>query len=136
MELYDNKKIHLLLAVTAIPVCAIAGADGSEPAIRVGWIGPMSGPLSKYGAYQAAIVAMENINQHGGISGHPLELIFEDGKGNGQAAVNAATKLISVEKIKYILGGTMQSRKFGYRNRCRAFESSYACLHYFESPSD
>lgn len=78
---------------------------GAEDAIRVGWIGSMTGPISKYGAYQAAQLALEDINASGGIGGKPLEVIFEDGKGNGKAAVDAANKLIQIDRVRYILGG-------------------------------
>ena len=77
----------------------------SQAAIKVGWIGPITGPLSKWGSYQAALLALEDVNAAGGIRGRKLELIFEDGKGQGKEAASAAQKLINVDQVKYILGG-------------------------------
>jgi branched-chain amino acid transport system substrate-binding protein len=65
----------------------------------------MSGPTAKYGAYESAILAEEDINRTGGINGRPLKLIFEDGKGNGKTAVNAALKLMSIDRVTFIVGG-------------------------------
>ncbi len=77
----------------------------AEESINVGWIGPMSGATAKYGAFQAATLAEEDINRAGGINGKKIKLIFEDGKGGGLSAVMAAQKLVNIDKVKYILGG-------------------------------
>jgi branched-chain amino acid transport system substrate-binding protein len=79
-------------------------ADVKEP-LRIGWIGPMSGPTAKYGAYQAAMLAEADINAAGGIRGRPLKLIFQDGKASGRESVTAANYLINVEHVHYIVGG-------------------------------
>lgn len=65
----------------------------------------MTGPQQKWAAYEAAQMAYEEVNAAGGIKGRPLEIIWEDGKGSGTAAAAAAQKLISVDKVQYILGG-------------------------------
>ncbi len=75
-----------------------------EP-IRIGWISDLSGPVAKYGAYEAGMLAVEEVNKNGGINGRPLRLIVEDGKCNSIAAVNAANKLINIDKVKIIIGG-------------------------------
>jgi branched-chain amino acid transport system substrate-binding protein len=80
-------------------------AFGEDQSIRIGWIGPMSGPQAKWGSYQAVQLALEEINFNGGINKHPVKLIFEDGKGLGKDATSAAQKLINVDKVNYILGG-------------------------------
>ncbi len=79
-------------------------ANTSAP-IRVGWIGAMTGALSKYGAYQSALLAEEEINASGGIGGHPIKLIYEDGKGDPKTALSAAMKLINSDGVKVVLGG-------------------------------
>ncbi len=73
--------------------------------ISVGWIGPMTGPVAKYAAWEAAQVALEEINESGGIAGKQVKLVAEDARGVPSVAVNAAQKLIHVDKVKYILGG-------------------------------
>ena len=51
--------------------------------------------------------AVEEINEAGGINGRPLEVIFEDSKDNATDAVNAANKLISLDKVPVIIGPMM-----------------------------
>lgn len=92
--------IAVILLLLAMP----AFSDDLAP-IKVGWIGAMTGPLAKYGAFQSAQLAQDDVNKSGGINGRRLELIFEDGKGDGKNGANAAQKLISIDKVNYILGG-------------------------------
>ena len=51
--------------------------------------------------------AVEEINAAGGINGRPLEVIYEDSKDDATHSVNAATKLISVDKVPVIIGPMM-----------------------------
>jgi branched-chain amino acid transport system substrate-binding protein len=73
--------------------------------IRIGWISALTGPVSKYAAHQAAILAVDDIIAAAGISGRTLELIMEDGMCNGASTATAAQKLINIDHVKYILGG-------------------------------
>ncbi len=89
----------------------IPTAQNAAP-LRIGWIGAMSGPVAKYGAYQSAVLAEEDVNAAGGISGHPLQLLFEDGKGEGKTASTAAQKLLSAEHVQFIVGGHCTPESF------------------------
>ncbi len=51
--------------------------------------------------------AVDEINSAGGINGRPLEVIYEDSKDDATHSVNAATKLISVDKVPVIIGPMM-----------------------------
>jgi branched-chain amino acid transport system substrate-binding protein len=93
----------LVLARTGVAFSQ--GAESANTEIRVGWVGGMSGPTAKYGAYQSALLAEEDINNEGGINGRPFKLIFEDGKGTGKTAVSAAQKLMSADRVSFIVGG-------------------------------
>ena len=104
-----NNLRHLL---TCLGVCLLscvtpvsAAPTASDATFRIGWISPMTGPASKYSAHQSAELAVEDVNAEGGILGRRLELIMEDGKCDGMATSSAATKLINVDKARYILGG-------------------------------
>jgi len=68
-------------------------------------IGAITGPVAKYGSYEAVTLAVEEINNAGGIKGRKINLIAEDGKCDAKEAVNAANKLINVDGVKIILGG-------------------------------
>src|SRR6056297_1298298 len=64
--------VLLALAVIALPVRA-------EP-VRIGVAGPMSGPLSAYGAQMVEGVehAAEQINARGGLGGREVEIVIAD----------------------------------------------------------
>ena len=94
--------LHLLAA--SVFLSTLAAAQPSQE-MRVGWIGAMSGPVAKYGAWEAAQIALDEINAGGGIAGKRIKLIAEDGRCNSVAAVNVVQKLINIDRVKYIIGG-------------------------------
>jgi branched-chain amino acid transport system substrate-binding protein len=73
--------------------------------IKIGYVSDLSGSTKKFGSYEAAKLAMDEINVAGGIDGKSLEIIFEDGKCTSKDALGAANKLIQIDKVKVILGG-------------------------------
>ena len=80
-------------------------AGAAAVPIKIGWIGPMTGTNVKWGSYQAVQLALAELNEERSASGRGFELIFEDGKGSGKDAANAAQKLLKVDQVKFILGG-------------------------------
>lgn len=79
--------------------------DQNKP-IKIGYVGALTGNLSMYGLYikNGMEIALEEINQAGGVNGRKLEIIYEDTKGDTNEAVNAATKLINMDKVSIIIG--------------------------------
>ena len=102
-RLIKNTLTAIFTILPFISLTNFAFAENDE--VKVGWIGPMSGPLAKYGVYEAALLAEQEVNRLGGINGKKLKIIYEDGKGEGKTAIVAAHKLINVDKVKFILGG-------------------------------
>ncbi|MFA6422578.1 MAG: ABC transporter substrate-binding protein [Candidatus Buchananbacteria bacterium] len=111
-----NKKRGIILVIVILIIIILAGwyflvinkqsnSIVHKPEIKIGFIGAMTGPLAKYGAYEATQLAIDNINAAGGINGMPVKLIAEDGKGDSATAVTAMNKLINVDGVKVILGG-------------------------------
>lgn len=94
----------VLIAIFAKPKDKVATIEGDT--VKIGFIGPLSGEAAAYGEpmRQGAELAVEQINKAGGIKGKPLEIIYEDGKCTGKDAVSAAQKLVSVDKVKFIVG--------------------------------
>lgn len=78
-----------------------------EEVIKIGFIGPLTGDAVNFGqnARAAVELAVDKVNFLGGINGRNLEIIYEDGKCNPQDAVNAANKLIDIDKVPVIIGG-------------------------------
>jgi branched-chain amino acid transport system substrate-binding protein len=82
-------------------------APTTKETIKIGFIGPLSGGPSLWGQGSLDMInmAVEEINNQGGINGRKLVVIPEDGKCQPEAAVTAIQKLINVDKVKFILGG-------------------------------
>ena len=82
----------LLLVMSCILIVGVAaGCEGEdEPeTYRLGVMAALTGPGETYGnlSHRAMQLAMEEINEAGGINGTPLELVAEDSKCNAQDAI-------------------------------------------------
>lgn len=83
--------------------------------IVMGAVMPLSGDAASYGEpiSQQLMLAVDNINEAGGIDGKMLEIKLEDGKCNPKDASTAATKLIDVDGVKVIFGGVCSGETLG-----------------------
>lgn len=110
------RKMKTLKLIIVVLVLVVAGwlisqwdgpDQGSTSPIKLGFVGPLTGDAAIYGTDEqnATTLAVEEINQSGGINGRPLEVIYEDGKCSGKDAATAAQKLISIDQVRIILGG-------------------------------
>lgn len=104
-----KKYIWVTIAVVAIAIVLVLinKREKDEP-IRLGFIGALSGDIASLGdeAKNATTLAVEQVKNS---TGREFQIIFEDGKCSGKDAVSAAQKLINVDKVKAILGGTCSS---------------------------
>lgn len=101
-------KVVLVIVVVVLGVWLLGGKGTSDASpIKIGFIGPMTGDAGNIGenAKAGVEIAVAEVNAAGGVNGRQLEVIYEDGKCNGGAAVSAAQKLIGVDKVSVILGG-------------------------------
>lgn len=83
------------------------GAKETGP-IKIGFAGPLTGDLANIGVnVKAAVeIAVEEVNEAGGINGRPIEVVYEDDQCTGAGGANVANKLINVDKVPVILGST------------------------------
>ena len=98
-----------IIAVAAVGVAAIVlwnEPSQSSETIKIGFLNDSNGIGGKSNR-QAATLAVEEINAEGGILGRQVELIEEDDGGGDDPVfvTNAITKLITVHKVDFILGG-------------------------------
>jgi branched-chain amino acid transport system substrate-binding protein len=82
-----------------------------DSTIKIGFIAPFTGESSDKGKLVKDITSMavEEINETGGIDGKKIEVIYKDGGCNSSAATSAMQKLASDEKIKVVIGGFCDS---------------------------
>ncbi|MDB5259985.1 MAG: branched-chain amino acid transporter substrate-binding protein [Candidatus Nomurabacteria bacterium] len=76
--------------------------------IKIGYVVPLTGDAATYGEpmKNAASLAVEEINNSGGVNGRKLEVIYEDSKCSGKDALTATQKLISIDKVQVLDGFT------------------------------
>ncbi|NTV76723.1 MAG: ABC transporter substrate-binding protein [Methanothrix sp.] len=103
--------IALILAVF-LSGCVEEGEDKeaaiSEGDIKIGVMQSLTGDLGSYGGpmSDAIKLAAKEINDNGGLLGRKLVLLIEDDQTNNVAAVDAANKLVKVDRVPAIVGAT------------------------------
>ena len=92
--------------------CRRAGLAAEEP-IRVGNILDQTGGLNIYSLKQikALAMAVDELNQAGGLLGRPLELFFYDSQSNNQFNSQYATQALVRDKVQVIHGGITSSSR-------------------------
>ena len=90
------------------PVVAQSDPGVTANEIIIGMFAPLSGPLVAYGVdpLNAAKMVYEDINAKGGIHGRKIRLVIEDDKCNGNELVGVVKKLITVDKVFILHGGS------------------------------
>ena len=101
------RSISCVLLLTVL----FSGVGFAQETIKVGAIFPLSGPIAVYGEgfLKAVTLAIDDINAKGGVSGKPLELVYEDGKGTAQDSISALRKLINLHKLPVVFGPAASS---------------------------
>ena len=87
-----SRAIGLLATTVALSVAA-----QTAPTVKIGVIGPFSGPSSDFGnpMLHGVQLAVEEINAVGGYLGRPLELVIQDDQGNPDVGLKGSQALAS-----------------------------------------
>ncbi|MFQ5873188.1 MAG: ABC transporter substrate-binding protein [Dehalococcoidia bacterium] len=135
MKILSKKWLIPLVLIAALALVAAACGEDATPTpaplatptpvpptptpepgpFTIGVMESVTGPGETYGtvAVQAKLLAMDEINQAGGINGRPLRLIVEDEKCNARDSITAYTKLTQVDGVKIILGTSCSGAMLG-----------------------
>src|SRR5450830_965716 len=107
------KATVVLAALTLASTLATAKQGVSPTEITLGSIQDLSGPLAGFGkqARLGMLLAVDEINETGGVNGRKLKLLVEDDGYDPKKAVLAAQKLVNQDKIFMMMGhiGTAQN---------------------------
>ncbi len=91
------KKLISLVVVAAMMVFVLTGCGAKEEATtwKIGSIGPGTGAYAQYGlgVKNAIQIAVDEINEDGGINGYQIEYRFEDDEVDNEKSVNAYNTL-------------------------------------------
>ncbi len=86
--------------------CDEAGQPNNKDAIKIGATLDFTGPNAVYGEQvrQGIELALDEINNSGGVNRRPLIVKYQDSKSNPKEAVANAQRFISIENIKILIG--------------------------------
>jgi branched-chain amino acid transport system substrate-binding protein len=94
-----------------VGACAQAGGpsedQGDGGPIKIGLLQPLSGSVSAAGiaVRDGAEIALDEINEEGGINGRQLELVVEDDQNDPAVCTSAANKVITRDQVVGVIGG-------------------------------
>jgi branched-chain amino acid transport system substrate-binding protein len=94
------------LALAALSLCAWTSHAQAQDSIRMGAVLSLTGSNATVGedVRRAVALAAEKVNAQGGVMGKKFEVVIEDSGGNATTALNAARKLVTVDKVPVVIG--------------------------------
>jgi branched-chain amino acid transport system substrate-binding protein len=94
----------LALAAGLLTACNKKAAESNE--IIIGHYGSLTGATATFGqsAQKGIEMAVDAVNQSGGVLGKKLKLLVEDDQGKPEEALTVVTKLISKDRVVALLG--------------------------------
>jgi branched-chain amino acid transport system substrate-binding protein len=108
----DMPRLFAAIGFGLALVLAMPPAGYAADPIKIGMVVPLTGPIADAGRYgtQGAKLAVEELNQAGGVLGRPLELVIEDDQSLNPATVLAFAKLSDDKEIVAFLGPTRSTQ--------------------------
>ena len=101
-------KIMSVLAGTMLmgSIFAGCGDEAKSDEIKIGANFELTGNVANYGSatFDGLKLAIKEVNDAGGVNGKKITIVDADNKSEASEAVNAATKLISDDKVKVVVG--------------------------------
>jgi branched-chain amino acid transport system substrate-binding protein len=111
MKMLSAITLAALAFTTSVASAQQQGVTKDE--ILLGSIQDLSGPIAGFGKQirQGMLLAVDELNEQGGVSGRKLKLVVEDSAYDPKKAVLAAQKLVNQDKIFMMVGhiGTAQN---------------------------
>ncbi|WP_454851326.1 substrate-binding protein [Promicromonospora soli] len=93
-------------AVMVLTGCSDSGDSASNDTVRVGLLVDLSGATSLYGepTQNVAELAVQQINEDGGVDGRTVELVVADEAGAANTGASAAQRLIDEDGVAALFG--------------------------------
>jgi branched-chain amino acid transport system substrate-binding protein len=103
------RKRALILSVMLVLVMVFTACGGGQSAsktIKIGAVFSLTGELASIGGPDAngAKIAVQELNDKGGILGRPVELLLRDSKTDPVATGTAGTELVETQKVVAMIG--------------------------------
>lgn len=92
--------------IAAVAGCVMNPGGGGSGPVKVGVLSPLSGAWTVYGrAHKRGFeLAMQEINNNGGINGRDVELVVEDTKTDPKTVTEKAQKVIRQNNVDIVVG--------------------------------
>jgi branched-chain amino acid transport system substrate-binding protein len=102
----DATVLALIVALLAVGV--IGCDDEEKETFKIGAVLALTGPASHLGTPEGDTVDMmvEQINEDGGVNGHPLEVVVYDTETNAERCATMTNRLIEQDEVLAIIGPT------------------------------
>src|SRR6056297_2137206 len=102
------KRSFISLFLLVILLFAMSSLVMAQDVIKIGFFAPVTGPAAADGesALNAAKLAVEMINDQGGINGQELKLVNYDDHLDSKQAVSIAQKLTTKDKVAAVVSGS------------------------------
>jgi len=102
------KSISKVLLLMLIGALMLPGAAGAADTVKIGLLAPLTGFAAADGlsVLNSVQLAVERVNQDGGLLGRQVELVYYDDRADGKEAVALARKLIQQDQVAGVVGGS------------------------------
>ena len=96
-----------MILAAAFSGCVDEGKEGTKT-VKIAALQSLTGDLGTYGSpmTDAMNLAVKEANENGGVLGSEISLLVEDDQTSEIPAVDAANKLVKVNRVPAIIGGT------------------------------
>jgi branched-chain amino acid transport system substrate-binding protein len=103
MKIQYKYIVLAIIVIVGVLVYFNNNSNNDSNVIKIGVVGPFSGPAASFGDYMqnGLNLALEGVPQS---ERSNYKIIKEDDKCNGSSGISAVQKLITVDKVNYIIG--------------------------------
>ncbi len=101
------KKIVLLIIISIV----FFSCKNNKDTIYIGAVLPLTGDVAVYGnnTKEGIDLAVNQVNEKGGINGKKIEVLYEDSKALPKEGVNGIEKLIATHNVQYVIDNSVSS---------------------------
>jgi branched-chain amino acid transport system substrate-binding protein len=99
-----TRKLALVLLIGLL----VPGVAGAADTVKIGLLAPLTGFAAADGlsVLNSVQLAVERVNQDGGLLGRQVELVYYDDRADGKEAVALSRKLIQQDRVAGVVGGS------------------------------
>ena len=123
------RRIASTLILVILSLCFTGASAFAQDTVKIGAVIPLSkAAYAQAGEEQrrGLLMALEEINQGGGVLGKKVELIIEDDTGEPSVGIAACEKLITRDKVAALIGGYSSTVTFAQLNAIQRYEPVFA----------